>query len=83
MESIVHILQALSLYLLWGKINTPLWWVLLIAFFLMYFGSKTYHTALVDGSEGHIVELWRRARIWIFITDVASLLVIFVYLLIK
>ena len=78
-ESILHILLVVGMFLIWNKANPLAWWILSVLIVLMYFGSKTYHTALEDGSERNVVYFWYNVRSLIFIANIILLLSIYLY----
>lgn len=72
-------LQIGGMFLLWNKLNTAVWWVLLVILILMFFGVRTYYTALADGSEASVVKFWYQTRSVIFIADILIIVAMYLY----
>jgi hypothetical protein len=81
LRSFLRVIQAVCMYFLWSKINPTFWWILLVVLILFYFGSKTYHTAVADGSDKSVIRFWHTARSIIFILDIAILIGMVIVLL--
>ena len=76
-----HLIQAVCLYLLWGKVSSFAWWTLLITLVIFYFAGKTYYTALADGSSKEVVRFWNTTRSIIFILDIVIIIGMIWYLI--
>lgn len=81
MYSLIHILEAVGIFFLWNRIDHSAWWALTIVLVLMYFVSKTYKTAIRDGSEERVVRFWINAGFAVLVLDVLAVLSIYSYIL--
>ena len=83
MFTILHILQVIALYLLYGDIASYIWWIILMVFIAIYFAGKTYTHGITDTDESRVVSLWHRIRSLVFIIDIVSVLILYGYILLS
>lgn len=79
MTKTLHLLQLLSLIILWGDISLSWWFGLAIAFFILYCAGKTHRNAVGYGPE--VEKFWFRIAGLVFIIDIISVLTIYIYIL--
>jgi hypothetical protein len=75
-----HLIQAICMYLLWGKLSSSIWWTLFITLIIFYFAGKTYYTAVADGESPAVIRFWNIVRSVIFILDIVIIIGMIWYL---
>lgn len=78
MSFLLHALQALGLYLLYGKISAVLWWGLLVLFVAFYLAGKTYYN-VSDSDDQKVKAFWYHVRSLVFMADIVSVLALYGY----
>ena len=81
MRTILHILELVALYILWGNISTKLWFGLFAFLIFLYFAGKTHVNA--RGSEPHVERFWYIIAGLVFFIDIISIIVLYSYIFFK
>jgi len=75
---ILEILQLVGMFLLWSKVDHVWWWIVFVVLALMFFGVRTYYTAVKRKDDENVIKFWYQVRSIIFILDIISVITIWV-----
>lgn len=81
LTAIIEPLLAIGMFLLWSRISAAVWGTLFAVILIMYFGRRTYKTAVAEKSDPSVIRFWHIARSLIFLLEIALVIGIYSYVI--
>jgi len=81
MTTILHILELIALFILWGDVPNGLWFGLCAFLLFLYFAGKTHINA--KGLEPHVERFWNIVAGTVFFIDIFLVIGMYSYIFLK